>query len=131
MKLHKSNGFTMIELIFVIVVLGILTAIAVPKFAATRDDAEIASARATIAAVRSGIISERQQRMLQGNTNYIADLGANFTDVLTYPAKNWTRNSATSYSTTIAGTTCNFTYTPSTGIFKVSTTGNVCDNLDF
>jgi prepilin-type N-terminal cleavage/methylation domain-containing protein len=34
---HKA--FTMIELIFVIVILGILAAVAIPKLAATRDDA--------------------------------------------------------------------------------------------
>ena len=36
-----KNGFTMIELIFVIVILGILSAIAIPKMMATKDDANI------------------------------------------------------------------------------------------
>jgi prepilin-type N-terminal cleavage/methylation domain-containing protein len=36
----KKTAFTMIELIFVIVILGILAAVAIPKMAATRDDAQ-------------------------------------------------------------------------------------------
>jgi general secretion pathway protein G len=39
----KRAGFTMIELVFVIVILGILASVAIPKLAATRDDAEVAT----------------------------------------------------------------------------------------
>lgn len=39
----KRTAFTMIELIFVIVILGILSAVAIPRLTATRDDAMTSS----------------------------------------------------------------------------------------
>ena len=47
----SKKAFTMIELIFVIVILGILAAVALPKLAATRDDAKVAAAAADLAVV--------------------------------------------------------------------------------
>ena len=40
---EMKKAFTMIELVFVIVILGILASVAIPKLAATRDDAEVAT----------------------------------------------------------------------------------------
>ena len=44
----KRAGFTMIELIFVIVILGILSAVALPKFIGVSDQATVGKAKAYI-----------------------------------------------------------------------------------
>lgn len=52
------NAFSMLELVFVIVILGILAAIAIPKFSFTRGEAQSVSIQADIAQAISAIQRE-------------------------------------------------------------------------
>ena len=106
MYISNKKAFTMIELVFVIVVIGILSAIAIPKFAATRDDAFISKGMSTLAAVRNAIAIERQKRILRGDFTAINDLSNGGTGIFTFfnDDKDGNANPVLEYPLT-AGTT--------------------------
>jgi len=55
--MNKQHGFTLIELIMVIVILGVLAATALPKFANLSTDANKAVVRATAASLKPVLMS--------------------------------------------------------------------------
>ena len=55
LRLTRQGGFTLIELVIIIVVLGILAAVAIPKYQDITSEAEEASCRAALGGIRSGI----------------------------------------------------------------------------
>ena len=78
-----KKGFTMIELIFVIVILGILASVAVPRLASTREDAEIS---ATVANLRT-LVSDASSYYVANGTFKPKGKDANWRDITNVPLR--------------------------------------------
>lgn len=140
-----KKAFTLIELVFVIVILGVLATVAIPKLIVTRDDAEIAKAKSQIAAVRSGIQLKRNEMILSGRQGYPTNLeygACCFGGILSTKIEQrkddnsygWQKENDGSYTINTNKEKVKFTYSDSDGSFKCterssSDTGTDKDSL--
>ena len=55
MKKDFNNGFTLIELVIIMVILGVLAAVAIPRIGNTIDSSEVSAEEAVIGSLRSAL----------------------------------------------------------------------------
>jgi prepilin-type N-terminal cleavage/methylation domain-containing protein len=130
LKLHPwsdHRGFTLMEIVLVIIVLGILAAVAVPRFFDTSATGKQEAEETVVALVRAGIDNYYNKAVTRGTTplypaalDGAADGTASpsnpfFTNVLNQPVTdNWSKSGST--YTGPAGNA--YTYNSSTGTFQ-------------
>ena len=124
----KRPGFTLIELVMVIIILGVLAAVAIPVFVNLQSEANTAAEKGVVGAVRAGIVSYYIDTARGNKTSYPATLDAVadgtmasksnplFTVVLTQGGitADWKKVSASTYS---GPTGTAYTYNSTSGSF--------------
>ena len=108
-KPTKNAGFTLIELVVVIIVLGVLAVIAAPKFINLKSDANRAAIKSAVGSIKSSVSLFKSKTLTSGN---------NLTDVVTF--SEITGSNHQPWAATATGTGFNAGYATPPEIFKAA-----------
>lgn len=150
MKRGLRSAFTMIELIFVIIILGILAVTALPKFVGIQDDAKIAAEKGVVGAVRGGISLAHSKWLMNqettlnwdgddtdeqfSKTGYLLNLESGlaadkdngkkgFAEILNEPAEDWTSKNVDDNTTDYEGPASGSTGVADEGTNDINSSG--------
>ena len=115
---HAESGFTLIELVIVIVILGILASVAIPKYEDMREQARVATLKGQLGSIRSSIAIQYARNALNGNATFPALDGTIFADG--HVPKDPVSSSSTVKTTPGIDNAGGWQYNSTTGVVKAN-----------
>lgn len=115
LQLKDQRGFTLIEIVMVIILLGVLAAIAIPKYIDLKRDAQDATADGIVASVTSSAAIGYAKSAIDGAATYPEITALNDTYLNVQNVDGWQVLNGTAFTADIKGLGYTITYTRSDG----------------
>lgn len=140
MRLNNKNSFSILELIFIVVIMGILATVSIPKLLNTKDNASIIRVQNDLNVIQNGLKEYQTKHILQNDDGVLDSLDKDdislFSNILETPfvasddINCWTKISNTKYRYNLSSNqNIEFIYDKDDFSFSCDKTLDICKEI--